>query len=60
MALDLGCGRGHIAKEMNGDIIGTLYQCDASEHMIVSESDSVCYQWFSTTVWMMFAICIRR
>ena len=38
MALDLGCGRGHIAKHMNSDIVGTLYQCDVAEHMVVSDS----------------------
>ena len=37
MALDLGCGRGHIAKQMNSDIVGTLYQCDFAEHMVVSD-----------------------
>ena len=37
MALDLGCGRGHIAKHMNSDIVGTLYQCDVAEHMVVSD-----------------------
>lgn len=37
MALDLGCGRGHIAKQMNSDIVGTLYQCDVAEHMVVSD-----------------------
>ena len=34
-ALDVGCGRGHIAKEMNSDIVGTLYQCDMAENMVV-------------------------
>ena len=43
MALDLGCGRGHIAKQMNSDIVGTLYQCDFAEHMVVSD---VCTLYF--------------
>ena len=36
MALDVGCGRGHVAKQMNSDILGTLYQCDMAENMVVS------------------------
>ena len=36
VALDVGCGRGHVAKQMNSDILGTLYQCDMAENMVVS------------------------
>ncbi len=35
-ALDVGCGRGHIAKVMSGDLIGSLYQCDMAEQALVS------------------------
>jgi NADH dehydrogenase [ubiquinone] 1 alpha subcomplex assembly factor 5 len=38
-ALDVGCGRGHIAKEMNSDIVGTLYQCDMAENMVSVSSE---------------------
>ncbi len=35
-ALDVGCGRGHVAKVMSGDVIGSLYQCDMAEQALVS------------------------
>lgn len=34
-ALDVGCGRGHVAKVMSGDLIGSLYQCDMAEQALV-------------------------
>lgn len=36
MAVDIGCGRGHIAKHLSKDIIGRLYQCDYAEIPVVS------------------------
>ena len=35
-ALDVGCGRGHIARHMDSDIIKTLVQCDYAELPLVS------------------------
>lgn len=35
-AVDVGCGRGHIAKAASGDILGSLSQCDMAEHAMVS------------------------
>ena len=35
LALDLGCGRGHIAKHMNKDLIHRLIQCDYAEGPLV-------------------------
>ncbi|XP_071963166.1 arginine-hydroxylase NDUFAF5, mitochondrial-like [Antedon mediterranea] len=34
IALDLGCGRGHVAKHLNEELVGTLYQCEMSQKMI--------------------------
>lgn len=34
-ALDVGCGRGHVARAMSADLVGSLYQCDMSEHALV-------------------------
>ncbi|XP_077997022.1 arginine-hydroxylase NDUFAF5, mitochondrial-like [Glandiceps talaboti] len=34
IALDLGCGKGHIAKYMRDDMVDSLYQCDISEKML--------------------------
>ena len=31
LALDVGCGRGHIARLMSDDLIGSLYQLDMAE-----------------------------
>ena len=36
VALDVGCGRGHIAKHVSDDLIGSLYQCDIAEEAVVS------------------------
>ena len=36
-ALDIGCGRGHFAKAVSEDLIGTLYQCDSSSQVLVRE-----------------------
>ena len=36
-ALDIGCGRGHFAKAASGDLIGSLHQCDMSQHVLVRE-----------------------
>lgn len=35
VALDLGCGRGHVAKNVLQDNIGVLYQSDMAEHVLV-------------------------
>ena len=39
MAIDVGCGRGHFAKQLAGedasDLIGSLYQCDIAEKALV-------------------------
>ncbi len=35
MCLDVGCGRGHIAKVVSDDLIGSLYQCDIAEEAVV-------------------------
>ena len=34
-ALDIGCGRAHIAKAVTSDLIETLYQCDMAERVLV-------------------------
>lgn len=34
VALDLGCGRGHIAKYIDEDMVGKLYMCDMAEKML--------------------------
>lgn len=34
-ALDVGCGRGHFAKAVSGDLVGSLYQCDMAEQALV-------------------------
>ena len=34
-ALDVGCGRGHIAKHVTEDLVGSLYQCDIAVHVHV-------------------------
>lgn len=39
MAVDVGCGRGHFAKQLGedaSDLIGSLYQCDIAEKAVVS------------------------
>ena len=41
-ALDVGCGRGHIAKAATGDVVGTLYQTDmANSALVRSACDQV-------------------
>ena len=35
LALDLGCGRSHIAMETSSDLAGHLVQCDMSENALV-------------------------
>ena len=41
MAIDVGCGRGHFAKQLAGegesDLIGSLYQCDIAEKALVNQ-----------------------
>ncbi|XP_072030985.1 arginine-hydroxylase NDUFAF5, mitochondrial-like [Amphiura filiformis] len=34
VALDLGCGRGHIAKHLDEEMVGKLYLCDMAEKML--------------------------
>ncbi|XP_033110885.1 arginine-hydroxylase NDUFAF5, mitochondrial-like [Anneissia japonica] len=34
VALDLSCGRGHLAKYLNEELVSTLYQCEFSEKML--------------------------
>ena len=41
-ALDVGCGRGHVAKQLDSDVIGTLYQCDMAEKAVVSFATFFC------------------
>lgn len=36
LALDVGCGRGHVAKQLTKDYIDRLYQCDYAEVPLVS------------------------
>ena len=36
MALDLGCGRGHIGKNVLQETVGVLVQCDLAEKVLVS------------------------
>ncbi len=38
-ALDVGCGRGHIAKATSSELIGSLYQCDMADQSLVSACD---------------------
>jgi NADH dehydrogenase [ubiquinone] 1 alpha subcomplex assembly factor 5 len=35
VALDLGCGRGHIARHVLQDVVGVLHQSDMAEHVLV-------------------------
>ena len=39
MALDIGCGRGHIARHVLEDTVGVLHQCDMAEKVLVSEAN---------------------
>eukprot|EP00112_Aurelia_sp_Birch-Aquarium-sp1_P023323 Seg690.12 transcript_id=Seg690.12/GoldUCD/mRNA.D3Y31 product="Arginine-hydroxylase NDUFAF5 mitochondrial" protein_id=Seg690.12/GoldUCD/D3Y31 len=34
VALDLGCGKGHISKHLTKDNVGVLHQCDMSQGML--------------------------
>lgn len=34
VAADIGCGRGHIAKHLNDELVGKLYQCEMSSKML--------------------------
>lgn len=36
--LDVGCGRGHIAKRVSEDLVGSLYQCDLAEEALVGDN----------------------
>ena len=36
MAVDLGCGRGHVSKNIYSDMVGTLFQCDMADKVLVS------------------------
>jgi len=36
LALDVGCGWGHIARLMSDDLIGSLYQLDMADRAVVS------------------------
>ena len=36
LALDVGCGRGHITRLMSDNLIGSLYQLDMAERAVVS------------------------
>jgi NADH dehydrogenase [ubiquinone] 1 alpha subcomplex assembly factor 5 len=40
LALDVGCGRGHIAKHMNKDMIDQLVQCDYAEIPLMQSHDA--------------------
>jgi predicted TPR repeat methyltransferase len=35
VAADLGCGRGYLGRHIYSDMIGTLYQMDIAEKMLV-------------------------
>ena len=37
-ALDLGCGRGHIARNVLRDVVGSLHQTDMAELVLVINS----------------------
>lgn len=39
-ALDVGCGRGHVASQLSRDLVGTLYQCDAAEKAALASSSA--------------------
>ncbi|KAK6183013.1 hypothetical protein SNE40_010569 [Patella caerulea] len=34
VALDLGCGRGHVSKHIYSDMVSTLYQCELAEQVL--------------------------
>ncbi|XP_046355817.2 arginine-hydroxylase NDUFAF5, mitochondrial-like [Haliotis rufescens] len=35
VAVDLGCGRGHVSKHIYSDMVGTLYQCDMADRVLM-------------------------
>ena len=41
LALDMGCGQGHIAKTATADVIGTLYQTEMADRMLVRQERHV-------------------
>jgi len=47
VALDVGCGRGHIARHILEDTVGVLYQCDMAERVLVSKMEYCDYRWLS-------------
>jgi NADH dehydrogenase [ubiquinone] 1 alpha subcomplex assembly factor 5 len=40
VALDLGCGRGHIARHVLQDTVGVFYQCDNAENVLAQSDGS--------------------
>jgi NADH dehydrogenase [ubiquinone] 1 alpha subcomplex assembly factor 5 len=40
LALDMGCGRSHIATATTSDVMGCLVQCDMAENALLSRSPS--------------------
>ncbi|KAF5395694.1 hypothetical protein PHET_11693 [Paragonimus heterotremus] len=36
VAVDLGCGRGHLSKYLPSDSVNFLYQCDSAVEILVS------------------------
>lgn len=42
--VDIGCGRGHIAKHLSKDITHRLYQCDYAEVPLVSRKTNLHYE----------------
>jgi len=41
VAVDLGCGRGHIGKHLLLDTVGLLYQCDMADKVLAQSAVSV-------------------
>ena len=41
LTLDVGCGRGHIAKATTSDITSCLVQCDMAENALVHEQSRI-------------------
>ena len=53
VALDVGCGRGHVAKHMTEEMIGSLYQCDIAEKAVVRGSyDHLVFVTRPSRVWV--------
>ncbi|XP_067680340.1 arginine-hydroxylase NDUFAF5, mitochondrial-like isoform X1 [Haliotis asinina] len=38
VAVDLGCGRGHVSKHIYSDMVGTLYQCDMADRVLMQSA----------------------